>query len=58
METTALMAVAARRKAEFVALLTISDLMYGERWQPAFGTRTLTHARDAVCERVSKLMMS
>jgi uridine phosphorylase len=57
METTALMAVAARRKAEFAAVLTISDLMYGERWQPAFGSKALRRARDAVCERVAETVL-
>lgn len=56
METTAMMAVAMRRKTEFAAVLTISDLMYGAEWVPAFGTRELRLARDAVCEGVARLM--
>lgn len=57
METTAMMAVAMRRKAEFAAVLTISDLMYGAEWAPAFGTRRLRRARDAVCEKAARLML-
>ena len=57
METTAMMAVAMRRKAEFAAVLTISDLMYGAEWAPAFGTRKLRRARDAACEKASAVML-
>lgn len=56
METTALMAVSRKRKAEFAAVLTISDLMYGAEWQPAFGTRKLKRARDLVCDKVAKMI--
>lgn len=57
METTAMMAVAMRRKAEFAAVLTISDTVYGDKWDPAFGTETLNRARDIVCERTSRIML-
>lgn len=53
METTAMMAVAMRRKVQFAAVLTISDLMYREKWEPAFGTMALRRAIDAVCRRVA-----
>ena len=57
METTAMMAVAMRRKAEFAAVLTISDSVHGEDWDQAFGTRRLSRARDRVCERASSVML-
>lgn len=57
METTAMMSVAMRRKVEFAAVLTISDLMYGERWEPAFGTKELKRARDAVCDASARVML-
>jgi len=57
METTAMMAVAMRRKAEFAAVLTISDSVYGADWDPAFGTRKLNRARDLVCEKASQVML-
>ncbi len=57
METTAMMAVATHRKAEFAAVLTISDLVHGPEWDPAFGTKRLNRARDAVCERAAQVML-
>lgn len=57
METTAMMAVAMRRKAEFAAVLTISDSVHGEDWDQAFGTRRLSRARDRVCEEASSVML-
>lgn len=57
METTAMMAVAMRRKAEFAAVLTISDSVHGEDWDQAFGTRRLNRARDRVCEKASSVML-
>jgi len=57
METTAMMAVAMRRKAEFAAVLTISDTVHGTDWDPAFGTRKLNRARDIVCEKASRVML-
>jgi uridine phosphorylase len=57
METTAMMAVAMRRKAEFAAVLTISDTVHGDEWDPAFGTVTLNRARDVICERASRMML-
>ncbi|MGD9963185.1 MAG: hypothetical protein AB7S97_04725 [Thermoplasmata archaeon] len=39
------------------AVLTISDLVHGSEWDPAFGTKRLNQARDAVCERASRLML-
>lgn len=57
METTALMAVATRRKAKFAAVLTVSDLMYGAKWEPAFGTKALRCARDAVCRKVAEAII-
>jgi len=57
METTAMMAVAMRRKAEFAAVLTISDTLYGDEWDPAFGTRKLNRSRDSLCEKAAELML-
>ncbi|MDQ1372324.1 MAG: Nucleoside phosphorylase [Candidatus Thermoplasmatota archaeon] len=57
METTAMMAVATHRKAEFAAVLTISDLVHGPEWDPAFGTKRLNRARDAVCERAAQVVL-
>lgn len=57
METTAMMAVAMRRRAEFAAVLTISDSVHGADWDPAFGTRRLNRARDQVCEKASQVML-
>ncbi len=57
METTALMAVSMRRRAEFAAVLTISDTLYGSGWDPAFGTRKLNRARDEVCAKAASLML-
>lgn len=57
METTAMMAVAMRRKTEFAAVLTISDAVYGDGWDHAFGTRKLNRARDAACEKASRVIM-
>lgn len=57
METTAMMAVAMRRKVDFAAVLTVSDMVCGTEWDPGFGTRRLNEARDKVCEAVSAVMM-
>lgn len=57
MEATAMMAVAMRRKVEFAAVLTISDLVHGIEWVPAFGTKKLKRARDAVCEKSAQVML-
>lgn len=57
METTAMMAVAMRRKSEFAAVLTISDMVCGDRWAPAFGTKALARARDKLCEAASDVIL-
>lgn len=57
MESTAMMAVAMRRKVRFAAALTISDMVCGSEWGPAFGTRVFNRARNMVCEKAAEVIM-
>lgn len=50
MECSALMAIAKYRKVEFVALLTITDAVFGEDWRPGFDKKRVMEAWVVACE--------
>lgn len=48
MELSALLAVASFRKVELAAVMVVSDLLNGEKWQPGFGSAVFKRAIHAV----------
>jgi len=48
MEFSALIAVAAFRKVELVAVMVASDALWGDAWQPGFSSKEFVAARGAV----------
>ena len=50
MEATALMTIAEYRNVDLAVVLSISDELYGEKWNPGFGTRKLRRTERLVVE--------
>lgn len=52
MESTALMAVAMRRRVKFAPVLVISDELFGDKWVPGFDAPKVRKSSRIACEAI------